>query len=62
MSEKENVRSGVEEKLDYLLRSNFSEEELAPRFREGNESAVEAVKRAGVAGREFASIINSKGE
>ena len=43
---KENAPSERDVRLESLLRANFSKEDLAPRFREGNESIAEALKVA----------------
>lgn len=42
--QKENAPEGVEERLEEIVRANFSDEDLVPRFRKGNESIAESLK------------------
>ena len=41
---KKNAPEGVEERLEEIVRANFSDEDLVSRFRKGNESIAESLK------------------
>lgn len=63
--EKENAPSDRDVDLERILRGNFSDEDLVPRFREGNDSIAEALKieraRDAEVIRGVEDVIDSKG-
>lgn len=65
MKEKENAPSDRDVDLERILRGNFSDEDLVPRFREGNDSIAEALKieraRDAEVIRGVEDVIDSKG-
>ena len=65
MKEKENAPCDRDVDLERILRGNFSDEDLVPRFREGNDSIAEALKieraRDAEVIRGVEDVIDSKG-